>query len=221
MYKKSILIVILILSGFIATAQKRAEKVPLIDMVRDLILTQKVESNIKQVWWLPSEYWRIALSDSPDVSEDIIADIEKQLDGYSLFSVVNSDISPFSGFKQRDATVAIVHNDKILSPIPDEDVPSDIKELINVLHPTLASMAGQLGEQMVFYVFKNELEDGTLAISPYNSGKLSVQVNDADFIYRLPIQAMVEKKVCPEDQEKLNGNWDYCPWHGIKLVEQK
>ncbi len=79
-------------------------------------------------------------------------------------------------------------------------------------------MAGQLGEQMIFYVFKNELEDGTTAISPYHKGKLYVKVNDEDFIYRLPIQAMVEKKICPEDGEYLNGNWEYCPWHGSKLL---
>ena len=74
---------------------------------------------------------------------------------------------------------------------------------------------------MVFYVFKNELEDGSTAISPFNTEKLLVKVNDEDFIYRLPLASMVEKKVCPEDQELLNGNWVYCPWHGTKLEEQQ
>lgn len=221
MSKHIIAITLFILSITTVTAQQKAEKVELIDMVRDLILTKKVASNIKQVWWLPSEYWRFALSDSPDVSEEVILDIENQLKGYSLFSVVNADISPFSGFKTRDAVVTIINNDVILTPLTQEEIPVDIKELINLLRPTLASMAGQLGEQMIFYVFKNDLEDGTTAISPYNTGKLDIKVNDASFIYRLPIQSMVEKKTCPEDQEQLNGNWEYCPWHGTKLIEQK
>jgi hypothetical protein len=170
------------------------------------------------VWWLPSEYWRFALADTPNIGEEVILDIESKLKGYSLFSVVNSDINPFDGFKIKDAVVTIVNNNAILTPIPDEEVPADIKELINLLRPTLASMVGQLGEQMIFYVFKNDLEDGTTAISPYNTGKLDVKVNGTGFIYRLPLQSMVEKKTCLEDQEQLNGNWEYCPWHGTKLI---
>lgn len=217
MYKYLVILFISLFALSTASAQQKAENVELIDMVRDLIITKKEGSNIKQVWWLPSEYWRIALSDSPDVSESIIADIENQLKGYSLFSVVNADIKP-NGFMKRETSITIINNNSILSPIPNEEVPEDISELINVLHPTLASMAGQLGEQMIFYVFKNELDDGTTAISPYHKGKLYVKVNDEDFIYRLPIQAMVEQKVCPEDGEYLNGNWEYCPWHGSKLL---
>ncbi|WP_299678648.1 hypothetical protein [uncultured Dokdonia sp.] len=216
-----LIVAIFILATTTVSAQKKAEKVELIDMVKDLMITKKQESNIKQIWWIPSEYWRIALTDSPDIGEEIILDIENKLVGYSLFSVVNSDISPFSGFKKRDAAITIIHDNEILSPLSDEEIPADIKELVDVFRPTLASMVGQLGEQMVFYVFKNELEDGTTAISPLNTGKLHVKVNDEDFTYRLPLQSMVAKKICPEDQEALNGNWEYCPWHGVKLTEQK
>lgn len=201
-----------------ATAQQKAEKVEVVDMVKDLILMKKVESNIKQVWWIPSEYWRFALTEDQNIGEEIILDIEAKLAGYTLFSVVNSDISPFSGFKKRDATISIIDKNEILSPLSEEEIPDDIKELINIFRPTLAGMIGQLGEQMIFYVFKNNLEDGTTAISPYNKGKLLVKVNDTDFTYRLPLQSMVEKKICPEDQEQLNGNWEYCPWHGTELI---
>lgn len=218
MSKQLLPIFIFIVTAFTATAQQKAEKVEVIDMAKDLILTKKVESNIKQVWWIPSEYWRFALTDSPDIGEEIIVDIETKLIGYTLFSVVNSDISPFSGFKKRDATISIIDENEILVPLSEDEIPDDIKELINIFRPTLASMVGQLGEQMIFYVFKNNLEDGTTAISPYNKGKLLIKVNDADFIYRLPLQSMVEKKMCPEDQEQLNGNWEFCPWHGAKLI---
>jgi hypothetical protein len=201
-----------------SSAQQQAEKVELIDLAKDLILTTKVEKNIKQVWWIPSEYWRIALSDTPDIGEGIIADIETQLDGYSLFSIVNSDVTALGGFKPLPATVTIINNDAILSPIEEEEIPAEIKRLLNILKPSLAGMIGQLGEQMNFYVFKNTLEDGTIAISPFNKGELYVKINDADFKYRIPLQSMVEKKICPKDGEHLNGNWDYCPWHGSKLL---
>ncbi len=218
MQKQLLIIIAFLLSIVTLTAQQKAEKVEVIDMVKDLILTKKIASNIKQVWWLPSEYWRFALADTPNIGEEVILDIENKLKGYSLFSVVNSDINPFDGFKIKDASVIIVNNNAILTPIPNEEIPADIKELINLLRPTLAGMVGQLGEQMIFYVFKNDLEDGTTAISPYNTGKLDVKVNDASFIYRLPLQSMVKKKTCPEDQELINGNWEYCPWHGSKLL---
>ncbi len=29
------------------------------------------------------------------------------------------------------------------------------------------------------------------------------------------------KKICPEEVEALNGNWEFCPWHGKKLNNQK
>lgn len=219
MMSKKLYILFIFIGGiFTITAQRKAEKVETVDMVKDLILMKKVESNIKQVWWIPSEYWRFALANSPDIGEEVIIDIEAKLTGYTLFSVVNSDISPFSGFKKREASISIIDENEILLPLSEEEIPDDILELINIFRPTLTGMVGQLGEQMIFYVFKNNLEDGTIAISPYNKGKLLVKVNDTDFIYRLPLQSMVEKKTCPEDQEQLNGNWEYCPWHGTKLI---
>ena len=201
-------------------AQQKAKKIEVIDMVKDLIITKKEISNVKQSWWVPNEYWRIALSDSPTIGEEVILDIEEKLQGYSLFSIVHSEITPAGGFEKKDASVTIINDQSILSPIPEEEIPTDILELINILRPTLASMVGQLGEQMIFYVFKNELEDGTTIISPFNTGKLTLKINDTDFIYPLPLQSMVEKKVCPKDQELLSGNWEYCPWHGVKLTEQ-
>ena len=54
------------------SAQKKAEKIELIDMAKDLIITKKSQENIKQVWWIPNEYWRIALTDTPNIPASVI-----------------------------------------------------------------------------------------------------------------------------------------------------
>jgi len=82
-------------------------------------------------------------------------------------------------------------------------------ELIDIFHPALTGMVDQLGKQMAFYGFENKLGEGSTAITPYNSGKLYIKINDDDFAYRSSLQTMIVQKIYSKDQELLNGNWSY------------
>ena len=85
----------------------------------------------------------------------------------------------------------------------------------------MVQMLGQFGQQMEFHVFPEKAQDGSLIAAPLSRGEFTVVFNEnEDFKFKLPLSSMVEKKACPEDGELLNGNWEYCPWHGKKLKIQ-
>jgi hypothetical protein len=48
-------------------------------------------------------------------------------------------------------------------------------------------------------------------------GQPSIDLFDTHYSWRLPIGSLVLPRTGPVDGEMLNGAWDYCPWHGVRL----
>jgi len=48
-------------------------------------------------------------------------------------------------------------------------------------------------------------------------GGFSVDLEGKAYTWRLPLGALLTRKTCPVDGEKLSGAWKFCPWHGKTL----
>lgn len=199
--------------------QVKSEKVDLMEMVQDLLITKKTNENITQVLWLPLEYWEIALAETQLGDEETKQKIMTIFNDYTIFSIVNVNVIP-GGFKGIPSVIKFTGTDnQTYEPIKAEDLPEDVSSLLEGIQPLLANMLGQFGKEMQLNVFKKTNSEETLIAGPLQKGQILVNVNDREFVYRLPLSSMVAKKICPKDNELLNGNWDYCPWHGKKLKE--
>ena len=202
-------------------SQAKFEKVDLMEMVQDLLITKKNNENLSQVLWLPIEYWEVALAESKLGDEETKQKIISTFNDYTIFSVVNVNVI-HGEFKGIASVVTFKGTDnQIYTPIKAEDIPEDVSSLLEGIRPILTNMLGQYGKEMQLNVFKKTNSEGNLIAGPLQKGQISLNVNDQEFVYRLPLSAMVTKKICPKDGEILNGNWDYCPWHGKKLIENK
>jgi len=197
-----------------------AKKVNITEMVKDVQIIRKDKDNFKMVWWIPLEYWQVSMEGSS------MAGFTDQLlevfQGYTLVCTINTDISPFGGLKGLPSKIQI--KDKkgnIYDPINQEDIPDEYKSMLGTMKPAMSQVLGQFGKQMEFHVFPERAKSGSLIAPPLGKGQFTVLFNeDEEFKFKLPLSSLVEKKVCPTDKELLNGNWEYCPWHGKKLEIQ-
>lgn len=212
--KKIIILAIFCIS--IATCFGQDKKPDLMTVVKDLIQTKKTGQTMKQVWWLPSIYWELALKDSPLGSEGMIDEINSIFNDYSLFIILDADITAFSGMKKNEISdLKLEINGNSYEPI--ESYSDEIKGMIDVLRPMYKQMLGEMGESIEFFVFDNT--DKKDAISPLGDSNFSINFNDSNFEYNLPLASMVDERICPVDDKKHNGSWKYCPYHGKKLKE--
>lgn len=201
--------------------QVKSEKVDLMEMVQDLLITKKTNENMTQVLWLPLEYWELALADIQYADEGTKQEILRIFNDYTIFSVVNVSVTS-QGFVENPSVISFTGTDnETYKPIKAEDLPNDVNYLLEGIRPLLANMLGQFGEKMQLNIFKNTNSKGNPIAGTLQKGQITVAVNDEEFVYRLPLSAMVAKKTCPKDNELLNGNWEYCPWHGKKLIEKQ
>ncbi|MCB0452851.1 MAG: hypothetical protein KDC94_08145 [Aequorivita sp.] len=203
-------------------AQVKTDKIDLIELVNDLIITKKTNDNLKQVWWIPEEYWDVALNDSKYSNVEIQNEIKNILKDYIVVSVVDVDIKLYGGLKSNDIVISLSNiNGEKFAPMEQDEGNEELFTLLEMIKPTMKNMLGQFGEKMNFYVFKNIDDDGNLIAGPYQKGEITININKEDFNYKLPLGSLVEKKTCPFDNELMNGNWDYCPWHGKQLIEKQ
>jgi len=184
-------------------------------VAKEIIKTHKDGENMKQVWWLPQIYWELSLKDSPLGSQGIIDEINSIFKDYSLFILLDIDISAFSGMKKNEiSNLEMEVNGKTFKPL--KSYSDDIKGMIDVLKPMYSKMLGQMGENIEFYIFDNT---GKNAISPEKESIFNISFNDFSFEYNLPLSSLVNEKSCPVDNKKYNGGWKYCPYHGAELVQ--
>lgn len=48
-------------------------------------------------------------------------------------------------------------------------------------------------------------------------GKFSMLMDKTEYKWRLPLSSLLPPRLCPIDDEKLNGAWKFCPTHGVEL----
>ncbi|QHI34810.1 hypothetical protein IMCC3317_01540 [Kordia antarctica] len=223
---KQVLLVLFVFTITFSFAQEDkivpAKKVDIADMVKDVQIIRKNEDNFKMVWWIPLEYWEVSIGDSNLGQSGVLEQITRIFEGYTLVCTINTDISPFGGLIKKSSKIQLKDTKgNIYDEIKDEEIPDEYESMLTSMKPAMAQMLGQFGKQMEFHVFPEKAKDGTLMAAPLSKGEFTVLFNETEeFKFKLPLSSLVEKKECPKDGELLNGNWEFCPWHGKKLKLQ-
>ena len=48
------------------------DDIDVVDLIKEIQQMKKVESNIKMVWWIPSEYWEVSTKGNAMVTQESI-----------------------------------------------------------------------------------------------------------------------------------------------------
>ena len=155
--------------------------------------------------------------------EDLLPEVEKALDPYILIAAAWADVGPMGAMEfrseaeVRDKFVLLDSDGESVGPLGPYQVSADVDALLAALAPMFRSQSGQVGEGTHFLAF--ELRDvlGEGELDGLSSRVLRGRLGSLDLSWRLPVEALLEPKVCPTDGRALAGSWSVCPWHGEPL----
>jgi hypothetical protein len=218
---------ILVFSIFILFSVKsfsqENKKVEMMEFIKELQIWQKDGRDMALTFWIPTSYWRIALEDSPNTSEETIQIIEEAFEDYLLVCVLQFDMSEngIMTFKDENSIRKGLYvsdkDGKKLPLIKDKDISESTFSIIESFKPLFSKMFGQMGDGMHFYLFDNLDKNGYEIIDENKKGALLVHHSEYDFRFNLPLATLLPDKHCPVDNAAMKGNWDFCPFHGMEL----
>lgn len=191
-------------------------------LVQDSQRLSQRSDRMTLVWWIPSEFWRLALQNNQSLTKEQISHIVGVFDDYSIFAVVAVDLGPLGGMTPKDPADLSAHMDfligsKSIQPLKEEAINADTKNFIAMLKPVIANMLGQFGKNMEFLVYPNK-EKGGMMIDPRKKGQFTYIVYDEKFEWRTPLGSFLPPRIDPATNESFPGDYNFNPYTGAKLL---
>ena len=203
------------------------EKISLSELVGALQKGSDRTDKVTLVWWAPQEYWRATFSQDPIISQAQADEIVNFLRPYTIFFVVDGSMGKFGAVDYKSeseirANIQVSDNQGVLyHPLSEDEVNQNAKDFLLMMKPVFASMIGPMGQNMHAIVFPGKDAKGQPIADAKKEGNFSVKLYEGEFKWRLPLGVLLPEKICPQDGEKMNGAWKFCPWHGVALTESK
>src|SRR5438067_3008394 len=177
------------------------------------------------VWWIPTEFWRAALSASGTVPPDKIQEMVASISDVNVFIVIDAkagglsvDYVPETEL-EKNFSVSDVEG-KSVARIPESKQSSASKNLIGVMKPLFSNMLGEFGKHTSFFVFEGKNKDGSRRLDPSKQGTFTARLGGEKFHWRLPLGSLLPDKVCPKCNETFPGNYAFCPFDATALKEK-
>lgn len=196
------------------------------DILRETQLAIRHPGYAGLVWWIPFEFWKKSAMDR-GVSADKVEQTFGKLRDYTVISVFGAKVSSlaaFDFFSPEDIQKNVVLRDsagKEYSYIKDPS--QDAQNLAAMIKPILSAAMGKAGESMQILFFPGKTQEGALIADATRKGEFSIVFKnllgepESVFLWRLPLTSVSAPKYCPVGKERVNLNWEYCPWHGVRL----
>jgi len=179
------------------------------------------------VWWIPTEFWEISLERN-GMSQEKAAQTYAPLRKYTVVAVamgkvVIGNINWISEAEIRVSTTLHDSSGNIYQPV--QKLSGDAEGLVSVLKTVFGNMLGTMGQNIQLLFFPGTDKMARPIADPLAEGSFSVIVTklidgkDKTFEWKLPLTTLSPPKYCPVGKERVQANWKYCPWHGVKLDE--
>ena len=202
------------------------EKVILNDLIQETQINLSNDHNIHLYWWVPAEYWEVAMLQDPTTTKEQIKEFIEPLKGYTIMMVVRGKLGYYGGVSYdnadtvRNNLVMIDEYNKEYKPLNEEDLSNEVSLIVDIIKPMMANMLGEMGSNMQFFVFSNKMNRGKEIFSPYSSNAVKVRCLEDEVKWRTPLGSLYKRKKCPIDEESFVGTYKFCPYHGDELVSQ-
>ena len=193
-------------------------------MLAEIQLMRQSATNLKLVWWIPTEYWGIAMREQQAVTPDQIEYIENLLNDYTIIAAGDYSLLPQHitiEFKVIDIKKGVEFynsNHKKISALKNSQIKKEVVVIINdMMKPLFTQMLGKTGTGVEFFIYNNKDMAGNRILDPNKPGSFKIEVNNETFQFNLPLVSLMKEKVCKNDSAKFPGNYVYCPFHGTEL----
>lgn len=205
------------------TVGQNSQEISVTDFVREIQQWDKRNDKMSLVWWIPKEYWAIALKDNKQVPEEVVQQLETAFENYVLIWACDLKINidgTMDFTKEDDIRKTIEFTDQKNRkhlPLAKSEVDEQAWTIAENMKPIFAQALGQMGSGLHFYFFRIEDENKQNLITASQPGEFKVSHSSAAFRWNLPLAILLPPKICSIDNEKMKGNWNYCPIHGTNL----
>jgi hypothetical protein len=199
------------------------------DIASETSRTVEEPQHVVNFWWLPPEYFVQAAKELDYKPEDqekvarvyrdyvIIAALDADLTNKknAVFAPI-ADVVKRAKFTRDGKTLEVLRE---LNPEVADSAPTLMYLLRNSL--------GRLGEGLRLLPLSNLDAKGNPIFTASTPGELTleykIQENGPvhDVRWHAPLTAVAGARKCPKGGEPLEASWNFCPWHGVKLVPLK
>lgn len=218
-----------------ASSARPVSEADLGTLARETMKSSTSLRGVTVIWWMAEEYWQIALAKfaaERRLTDAQTAQVEamfKPLRSYTLISAVEAKGEPgnFAYTPEAALRSSMVLSDnegQTYRPLPEEAIAPEARKVLQLLQPVFAKVFaefGPFGENFKLFIFPANTPSGRRIADAKAEGGFSVQLGKQSFRWRTPVGALLPPKHCPVDGEEVNGAWKFCPWHGVKLPDDK
>lgn len=219
------LLAVLAIGGAPLLAQNAKEQLNAI--IRDTQKQGNRAGRVELVWWVPPEFWRATMQAAGTVPVDKVEEMVKAISDVNVFIVFDGKVGAlgqmdFVPQAELQKTFSLLGGDgKAIASVPENKQSTATKNLLGIMKPILANMLGQLGQNIVFFVFDGKAKDGSRLIDPNKPGSFVAKLGEEEFKWRLPLGSLLPDKTCPKCKETFAGNYAFCPFDATPLVAVK
>ncbi len=176
-----------------------------------------------KIRWLPVEFWDVALEIDPMVQMLAGKQMLSTIRPYNIFVVSRATISS-RRIPTYDTRTALQNNIQLIdkngnsySPYSAEKISGAIQLIMSDFRQSFAEDFEVDKDFLHFFLFPSHDAQEKRIADPTKKGSFSLLVGVKKFEWKLPLSELIPKKKCPVDGKLMNGNWKYCPWHGVEI----
>ena len=173
--------------------------------------------------WLPTEYWKAAISDAKSVTPQAQQRTLKFLDGYVIILAVKMNKGSggsmtFAPFEEVMKGAKLINpSGESYAPLETDKLLPEAKTFFQNMGPALAKMLGPMGKGMHLLAFPATDKAGKRLADPTLPGKLSFTMNGHTFAWHLPLGGLLPPQKCEKCGETFKGDFLFCPYDGTAL----
>jgi hypothetical protein len=199
--------------------------VSVVDLIKEIQQWDKKGNNMSLTWWIPNEYWRIALKGNDQIPVETIDYVETAFRDYVLIlacdlSIHNDGTMDYTSEEDLAKSITILDNlGKKHFPLPNNQIDGQALSVAENMKPFFAQALGQMGRGINFFFFSVTDQSGKNLIDGKAQGHFTVSHSNSSFLWKLPLSTLLPPKFCPVDKERMKATWSYCPIHGQKLED--
>lgn len=226
--KNSVCFIILALSFTSFSQQKlNLKNVDQNKLLKDIVYTNSSNEDVTILYWFPEIYWEVLSAKDPKAfGPEVITQLKQMLGNKSIFIAISGKVSTSSRtFESKEESylrnnISVVLNGKTYKPIAESKLSEELLMLNGYLKPMFAQMLGDMGAGMAVFYFEITDNVGQNLLDPYGNSDFNLNMASSKATFHLPLPSLFQDSRCTNDGELFPANYEFCPFHGSKLITQ-
>lgn len=191
-------------------------------LVQETQRSTAADGTLQIVWWMPQQFWEESMNANPAVPAEARTQLLSTLADYTIIAMMRAKagalgITDPSSKEDLQKNAQVMVDGKMIEPLAPEQVSPGAQLLLAQLKPAMASMVGQVGQNLEFLVYPAKGADGKVLLDASRPGTFSVTLFNQANAWRLPLGSLLPPRKDPKTGELFPGNYNFNPYTGTKL----